>query len=44
MAYFSSETLGLLRTALDEAWGLLPDHRKFRRKASAIPSSFARQR
>jgi hypothetical protein len=29
MAYFSSETLGLLRTALDEAWGLLPDHRKF---------------
>jgi hypothetical protein len=21
MAYFSSETLGLLRTALDEAWG-----------------------
>jgi hypothetical protein len=28
MAYYSAETLTLLRAALDEAWELLPDHRK----------------
>jgi hypothetical protein len=28
MAQYSPETLILLRCALDEAWALLPDHRK----------------
>jgi hypothetical protein len=36
MAYYSPDTLALLRTALDEAWELLPDHRKSEVQKSAL--------
>jgi hypothetical protein len=40
MAYYSPDTLRLLRTALDEAWELLPDYRNPNFKSPPSHSAF----
>jgi hypothetical protein len=43
MAYYSPDTLVLLRAALDEAWELLPDHRKSEVQKSALAQRILRR-
>jgi hypothetical protein len=43
MAYYSPDTLVLLRTALDEAWNLLPDHRRSEVRKSELAQRILRR-
>jgi hypothetical protein len=43
MAYYSPDTLVLLRAALDEAWELLPDHLKSDVQKSALAQRILRR-
>lgn len=43
LAGYDPETLSVLRTALDEAWKLLPDHRKSDIQKSEIAQRILRQ-
>jgi hypothetical protein len=43
MAQYSPETLVLLRSTLDEAWALLPDHRKSETQKSEMAQRILKQ-
>lgn len=43
MPQYGPETLILLRTALDEAWALLPDHRKSGTRKSEMAQRILKQ-